>query len=99
MFEHRFDWDPVKARNNRRKHGVEFKLATTVFDDPFALSIPDEDHGRAEDRWVTQGRARNGMLLVIVHTYHEVGADAARVRIISARRSTRHERRQYESGR
>ena len=50
MFEHRFDWDPVKARNNRRKHGVEFKLATTVFDDPFALSIPDEDHGRAEDR-------------------------------------------------
>lgn len=99
MFEHRFDWDPVKARNNRRKHGVEFELATTVFDDPFALSIPDQDHGGAEDRWVTQGRARDGVPLVVVHTYHEAGADAARVRIISARRATGRERRQYESGR
>lgn len=99
MFEHRFDWDPVKARNNRRKHGVEFELAATVFDDPLALSILDQDHDGAEDRWVTQGRARNGALLVVVHTYHEAGADAARVRIISARRPTGHERRQYESGR
>ena len=99
MFKHRFDWDQAKARNNRRKHGVEFKLATTVFDDPFALSIPDEDHGGTEDRWVTQGHAQNGMLLIVVHTYHEVGTDAARARIISARRPTRQERRQYESGR
>ena len=99
MFEHRFDWDPVKARSNRRKHGVTFDLAATVFDDPLAVSISDADHGDAEHRWVTLGRARNEMLLVVIHTYHEVGADAANVRIISARQATGHERRQYESGR
>ena len=69
MFEHRFDWDPVKARSNRRKHGVTFDLAATVFDDPLAVSISDEDHGAAENRWVTLGRARNEMLLVVIHTY------------------------------
>ncbi len=99
MFEHRFDWDPVKARSNRRKHGVTFDLAATVFDDPLAVSISDADHGDAEHRWVTLGRARNEMLLVVIHTYHEVGADAASVRIISARQATGRERRQYASDR
>ena len=98
VFEYRFDWDPVKARDNRRKHDVTFEQAATVFNDPLAVSVPDEEHGNAEDRWVTVGRARNGMLLVVVHTYHGVGVDAARVRIISARRATGRERRQYESG-
>ena len=78
MFEHRFDWDPVKARNNRRKHGVEFELAATVFDDPFALSIPDQDHDGAEDRWVTQGRARNGALRQMRPEYDFSGGERGR---------------------
>ena len=99
MFEYRFGWDPVKARSNRLKHGVTFDLAATVFDDQLAVSIPDDDHGDSEERWVTMGLATNGSLLVISHTYREVGVNAADVRIISARRATSHERRQYESDR
>lgn len=99
MFEYCCDWDPVKARSNRLKHGITFDLAATVFDDPLAVSIPDDDHSDSEERWVTMGRAANGTLLVISHTYREVGVSAADVRIISARRATSHERRQYESDR
>lgn len=99
MFEYCFDWDLVKARSNRLKHDITFDLAATVFADPLATSIPDDDHSDTEERWVTMGRAANGTLLVISHTYHEVNVKAADVRIISARRATSHERRQYESDR
>lgn len=99
MFEYRFDWDPVKAQGNRRKHGITFEQAMTVFRDPLAMSIPDDDHRATEERWVTLGCARNGALLVLSHTYREAGPDAASVRIISARRATKRERREYESGR
>ena len=99
MFEYRFDWDPVKARGNWRKHGIAFEQAATVFNDPLAVSIPDDDHSDTEERWVTLGRARNGRLIVISHTYRVAGVNAAKVRIISARRPAKHERWQYESGR
>lgn len=99
MFEYRFDWDPVKSQNNQQKHHIAFNLAVTVFNDPLAVSIPDDEHSDNEERWVMLGRARNGMLLVVAHTYHEARANTANVRIISARRATKHERRQYESGR
>ncbi len=62
------------------------------------LSIPDEEHSETEERWLTLGQAKNGILLVVAHTYQEIGANSAEVRIISARRATRHERRQYETG-
>ena len=61
------------------------------------LSVPDEDHSATEERWLTLGQAANGTLLVVIHTYLEVRVDAAAVRIISARRAGRRERRQYES--
>ena len=96
MFQHHVTWDPVKARRNRGKHGVTFALAATVLDDPLALSVPDEDHSATEERWLTLGQAGNGALLVVVHTYQEVRVDAAAVRIISARRAGKRERRQYE---
>ena len=99
MFEYCFDWDPVKARSNRLKHDITFDLAATVFADPLAASTPDDDHSDTEERWVTMGRATNGTLLVISHTYREIGVNAADVRIISARRATNHERQQYESDR
>ena len=97
MFEYRFKWDPIKATSNWRKHGVSFDLAATVFNDPLMLSIPDEQHGGTEERWLTLGQAKNGILLVVVHAYQEISANSAEVRIISARRATRRERGQYET--
>ena len=97
MFEYSFDWDPVKARNNQRKHRVTFEMAATIFNDPLQVSISDDEHSDDEERWVTLGRARNGTLLVVAHTHHETGVNTVNVRIISARRATKHERQQYES--
>ena len=67
-FQYRFEWDPHKAVANRRKHGIGFEQAATVFRDPLAVSIYDEDHSENEERWITLGQAENGSLLVLVHT-------------------------------
>ena len=96
-FEFHFEWDAAKAAINRRKHGVSFDLAATVFRDPLMTSIPDEDHSEKEERWITMGQAENSKLLLVVHTYLEISANAANVRIISARPATKHEQRQYEA--
>jgi uncharacterized protein len=93
-----FDWDPAKAESNRRKHGVTFEEAMGVFRDPLALSVPDNESGQGEERWVTIGRNPASNLLLVVHTYIELSAEQAAIRIISARRPTRHETRQYEEG-
>ena len=93
-----FEWDPVKAASNLRKHRIEFGLASTVFEDPLSTSIRDEDRGGVEERWITMGEARNGQLLVVVHTDRRTRGGEISVRIISARRATRNERHQYESG-
>ena len=98
MFELQFEWDPAKAAGNRREHRISFDLAATVFHDPLAASIPDEEHGETEERWITLGEADNGRLLVVIHTCREIDPATANVRIISARRATRHEQRQYEAG-
>ena len=95
MFD--FEWDPAKAASNRRKHGVDFELAATVFRDPLIRSIPDEEHSDAEERWVTVGEARNGQLLTVCHTFRQA-AYRELIRIISARPTTPNERRQFESG-
>lgn len=92
---YRFEWDADKALRNRAKHGVSFRLATGVFRDPMAISIFDEDHSIDEDRWVTIGHSLEGKLLVVVHRIREAGS-VRTVRIISARRATRREKRQYE---
>ena len=89
-----FDWDPAKAASNSAKHDVTFHEAMTVFRDPLARSLYDTD-STDEERWVTMGLASTGNLLVVVHTWTEIGADRAAVRIISARRPTRNEARQY----
>ena len=92
-----FDWDPVKAATNRVKHDVTFDEAMTVFADPLALSIPDDDHSDVEDRWVTVGMSRSPRLLLVVHTHIEVTDDVVAIRIIMARKPTRTEVRQYEN--
>lgn len=95
----KFEWDPAKAASNARKHGVNFDVAVTVFEDRLMRSLPDEEHSDLEQRWITLGEARNGRLLVVVHTYREGGDNGTMVRIISARPATPSERRDYESNR
>jgi len=90
-----FDWDPAKAASNAAKHGVTFEAAMTVFRDPLANSILDRDSTPGEERWVTLGATTSGNLLVVVHTWNDIDADRAVVRLISARRPTAHEARQY----
>lgn len=88
----RFLWDAAKAESNRRKHGVSFDEAATVFGDPLAGTFPDWDHSLGEARFITVGLATTGQLLVVAHT-----ETMGRVRIISARPATAHERKAYES--
>lgn len=97
-FVYRFDWDANKALANWHKHAVSFELAATVLRDPLALSRYDVEHSEVEERWITLGLAETGQLLVVVHTVEEISEQEARVRIISARFATAHERRQYEGG-
>jgi uncharacterized DUF497 family protein len=92
-----FDWDDTKAAVNAAKHGVSFEEAMTVFRDPLALSILDRDTSD-EARWITIGQAETGNLLVVVHTWVDMAPDHSAVRLISARRPTRNEARQYREG-
>ncbi|HUF43656.1 MAG TPA: BrnT family toxin [Verrucomicrobiae bacterium] len=94
-FQYLFEWDPAKARQNARSHRVTFERAATVFSDPNTLSLFDEQHSDVEERWITMGLDRAGALLVICHTYHEESENTARVRLISARKATKREARQY----
>lgn len=95
-FQYSFDWDPNKAAVNHRKHGISFELAATVFIDRLAVTIHDMEHSEQEERWLTLGQSENGQLLVVAHTYQETSAEAAVIRIISARTATPNERRTYE---
>ena len=89
-----FDWDSRNAKSNDAKHGVSFEEASTVFGDPLSLTIADPSHSRSgEQRFVTIGSSYLGRLLVVVHRDEDES-----VRIISTRKSTRRERKDYEQG-
>jgi uncharacterized DUF497 family protein len=90
-----FEWDPEKAKANISKHDVAFEDAATVFLDPHAISIFDEDHSGEEERWVTLGFDRNAVLVVVSHTFKNVDEATCSIRIISAREATKSEMRQY----
>ena len=91
-----FDWDPAKAASNLIKHKIAFDEAMTVFLDPLALSRPDEASSEIEERWITIGSSRDRKLLLVVHTHMELDQDRSYIRIISARKPSKRERRQYE---
>jgi uncharacterized DUF497 family protein len=91
-----FEWDPVKAKENLRKHGITFERAAELFLDPLTVSVLDEEHSEAEERWVSIGRDSHGRFLVLVHTFSEVSAQECRIRIISVRKATKREARQYK---
>jgi uncharacterized DUF497 family protein len=90
-----FEWDPQKAISNRQKHGISFELAASVFKDPKAASIFDEDHSGKEDRWITVGMAATGAILVVNHTFAAARQDTVVVRLISSRKATKAEQKQY----
>jgi uncharacterized protein len=83
-----FQWDPDKAKANRKKHGVDFADAVAVLEDPYALTRDDPHH--REERFVTLGLDALGRLVAVSWTYRQDD-----IRIISARRATRSEARSY----
>lgn len=92
-----FEWDEVKAATNKKKHGVEFEVATQVFEDPYALTRQDRIEN-GEYRWQTVGLVEGLLILLVAHTVREQKDDEI-IRIISARPTTRKERKEYEQNR
>ena len=90
----RFEWDAAKAESNLRKHGISFETGQMVFSDPLHLSELDRIVN-GEQRWQTLGMVGPHMLLLVAHTWIEVDGSEV-IRIISARRAEKHERKRYE---
>ena len=86
-----YEWDAVKAKANLHKHGVSFEEAATVFRDPLALTFADPDHSGGEEREITIGRSVRQLIVFVSHCLRR-----DRIRIISARKATKGERKQYE---
>jgi uncharacterized protein len=86
-----FEWDPAKAEANLKEHGVSFDEATTVFRDTLSITISDPDHSDSKDRFIDIGMSYRMQLLVVSYTERQ-----DKIRIISARRATRAERKSYE---
>lgn len=88
------EWDEEKAATNKRKHrGVSFEEAATIFNDPLATTINDPDHSEEEHRLLTTGMSDQNRVLIVSHTFR-----GDRIRLISARKATRFERKVYEEG-
>ena len=87
-----FEWDPDKAKLNRRIHGVSFEEALTVFYDPLSATFGDAEHSVGEQRLITIGFSSGGRLLFVSHTER-----GKALRIISARPATPHERKKHEN--
>ena len=90
-----FEWDPHKDLTNQKKHGVSFAEASTVFEDDNALVISDPEHSEDEERFIILGFSLRANLLVVCHCCR---ASESVIRIISARRATARESRQYNDG-
>lgn len=91
-----FDWDEGKSSLNKRKHGVSFEEAKTVFYDENAIEFPDPDHSENEARFLMLGLSDRLRVLVVCHCFR---AGESVIRIISARKATRKETQYYEGGR
>ena len=94
MSELRFAWDEAKAEESRRKHGVSFEEAATVFADENGRLKHDPDHSEDEDRFLLLGFSAKSRLLMVCHAYRE---NDEVIRIVSARKATPNERGQYGS--
>jgi hypothetical protein len=87
-----FEWDDDKATSNFRKHRVSFLEAASVFDDPFVMVEPDKGHSEQEIRWNATGFSSGSRVLLVVHAERRES-----IRLISARKATREERRRYDA--
>ena len=92
MEDLRFEWDESKNRTNQKKHGISFEEARTVFLDENARLIADPDHSGKEERFILLGLSIRLRMLVVCHGYRE--SDKV-IRLISARKATAPERREY----
>ena len=93
MAEIKFAWDESKNRLNKRKHGVSFEEAKTVFCDENAVEFPDPDHSEREDRFLMLGVSYRLRVLIVCHCFRE--GDST-IRIVSARKGTKKEIERYE---
>lgn len=91
-----FEWDNNKAQINIRKHGISFEEASTVFEDEEALLRDDPDHSEDEDRFLLLGMSSQANILIVCHCYR--GNDDI-IRLISARKATKNEAKQYNNRR
>ncbi|KOR32110.1 hypothetical protein TI05_09335 [Achromatium sp. WMS3] len=90
-----FEWDHRKAKTNLFKHRISFERAATVFRDPNAISIPDDEHSEAEERWITLGLDSSGSVLLVSHTFKTESTSLYKIRVISARKAEKSEILQY----
>ena len=93
MMELTPSWDDAKAKANAKKHGVSFREAATVFCDANARLQNDPDHSQTEDRFLLLGLSVKLRILAVAHSYRKGDCE---IRIISARKATKRERKQYE---
>ena len=94
--EYYYEWDINKEQSNVIKHGIEFAEARTVFKDIFRITRFDEGHSDEEERLLTLGYSINSRVLLVVHTEWEQDENNGIIRIISCRKATAAERRNYE---
>lgn len=88
-----FEWDEKKNEENVRRHGIAFLDAARVFYDPHAQTRPDRDSPIGEERFQTIGATLNGVLFVV-----HVNRSGERIRIVSARKARKSEKRSYRAG-
>jgi len=86
-----FEWDEKKAKINKRKHGITFEEATTAFADELSITIDDPLHSEDEDRLILIGQSKGFKTLIVIHVEKRKS-----IRIISARKATKHEQKFYE---
>lgn len=89
-----FEWDETKNVSNQKKHKISFETAKLVFEDPYHMSHQDR-HEDGEERWQTIGNINGIAVVLVAHTVRSLNGDEV-IRIISARRATKTERRYYE---
>ncbi len=90
----KFEWDSQKVKINEHKHKVTFLEFCYVFSDKYLLTEFDNEHSNVEDRWITIGQTPNNKIFVVIHTFRNVNGEE-RIRIISARKATKNEVKQY----
>lgn len=90
-----FTWDQKKNKSNEKKHGIAFEEAQSVFFDEHAIEFFDSDHSNKEDRFILLGLSARLRVLIVCHCYRK---ENAMIRIISARKATRKEKKYYEKG-